>query len=603
MEALGAVIEMAQEDLEPRLVSLVRREILRREMDPRSPERGQYEFVQALIREVAYNTLSKKDRKKLHLSAARYFESLGSDEIAGALASHYLAAHVNSAEGAEADALAGQARIALKAAATRASALGSFEQAVHFLEQALTVTSDASEEADLLEQAAFASRTSGRHAHAEQLQRKAVELRRSLSDRIALLKSIAELGFIISQQFKTDEAVELLEATLIEFSDLVSEPAMAEVKVMLARSLQGNNEPRRALELVDTALETAEMADDVSVIARGMLVKSNALISLGRRREGIGLTRTLREVAAENGLTDLLLRATGNLSGHMSELDLTEALALNKEVSALARRSGHRDMVLNNAGNAGYVGYLTGEWDWGLAEVDAALADKVEPRDALLLMNNALVVRAARGESIEEGIKDLERIGKEMSGIWHLFISDPDANAGMAAGDFERAIKGFMEVGDSDPAQAPEFYYRAARAALWARDVGEAQRIAELTAKAGGYGPLVAARKATMHAGIAALEGRHAEALSLYRDAMKAWRSKGAVWDEALTGIDMAELLDSNDPEVTEVIASTRPILERLRAKPYLDRLDAAVARTGAPGPKAKTARRTSPREEVVVTE
>ena len=88
---------MPQEDLEPRLVALVRRELLRREMDPRSPERGQYEFVQALIREVAYNTLSKKDRKKLHLSAARYFESLGSDEIAGALASHYLAAHANSA--------------------------------------------------------------------------------------------------------------------------------------------------------------------------------------------------------------------------------------------------------------------------------------------------------------------------------------------------------------------------------------------------------------------------------------------------------------------------------------------------------------------------
>ena len=211
VEALGAVIEMPQEDLEPRLGSLVRREILRREMDPRSPERGQYEFVQALIREVAYNTLSKKDRKKLHLSAARYFESLGSDEIAGALASHYLAAHVNSAEGAEADALAGQARIALKAAAMRASALGSFEQAVHFIEQALTVTSDASEEADLLEQAAFASRTSGRYEHAEKLQRQAVELRRTMPDRIALLKSIAELGYIVGQQYKMDEAVELLE--------------------------------------------------------------------------------------------------------------------------------------------------------------------------------------------------------------------------------------------------------------------------------------------------------------------------------------------------------------------------------------------------------
>ena len=70
----------------------------------RSPitERGQFVFVQSLIREVAYNTLSKKARKAGHLAAARYFESLGTDELSGALATHYLAAHVNSPDGAEA---------------------------------------------------------------------------------------------------------------------------------------------------------------------------------------------------------------------------------------------------------------------------------------------------------------------------------------------------------------------------------------------------------------------------------------------------------------------------------------------------------------------
>ena len=262
-----------------------------------------------------------------------------------------------------------------------------------------------------------------------------------------------------------------------------------------------------------------------------------------------------------------MLRATGNLSGHLSELDLTEAVALNKEVAALARRTGHRDMILNNAGNAGYVGYLAGEWDWGLAEIDAALADNVEPRDGLLLLNNALVIRAARGESIEEGIKKLEQMGKEMSGTqWHLFVSDPDANAGMAVGDFERAKKGFVEVAEFDSSQAPEFYYRAARVGLWSRDVGEAQRLYDLMVGTGGFGPLIAARKATIRGGIAALEGRPAEALSLYREAMRGWRDTGAVWDEALTGIDMAELLDSNDQEVAEFITSARVILERLRA-------------------------------------
>ena len=70
----------------------VRRELLIQDVDPRSPERGQYAFVQALIREVAYSTLANRDRRARHLAAARYFESLGEDELAGALAAHYMAA-------------------------------------------------------------------------------------------------------------------------------------------------------------------------------------------------------------------------------------------------------------------------------------------------------------------------------------------------------------------------------------------------------------------------------------------------------------------------------------------------------------------------------
>ena len=127
---LGAISGHDPAELEPRLRSLVRREIFEVEADPRSPERGQYGFVQSLIREVAYGTLAKRERRTRHLAAARYFEALGEDELAGALASHYLAAHEASAEGAEADAVAIQARIALSGAADRAVALGGHEQAV-----------------------------------------------------------------------------------------------------------------------------------------------------------------------------------------------------------------------------------------------------------------------------------------------------------------------------------------------------------------------------------------------------------------------------------------------------------------------------------------
>ena len=112
--ALAAVSGTEPSALEPRLRALVRRELLTVEADTRSPELGQYAFVQALIREVAYNTLARADRKVRHLAAARFFEGIGSDELAGALAGHYLAAHGNAAEGPEADALGTQARIALR---------------------------------------------------------------------------------------------------------------------------------------------------------------------------------------------------------------------------------------------------------------------------------------------------------------------------------------------------------------------------------------------------------------------------------------------------------------------------------------------------------
>src|SRR5687767_8970601 len=87
--------------IEERLRDLARRELVELETDPRSPERGQYKFVQALIREVAYTTLALRDRRARHLAIARHYEALGDEELAGALASHYLAAYESSAEGAE----------------------------------------------------------------------------------------------------------------------------------------------------------------------------------------------------------------------------------------------------------------------------------------------------------------------------------------------------------------------------------------------------------------------------------------------------------------------------------------------------------------------
>src|SRR6059058_3331582 len=75
LTALVASTASGSEPVDDLLSSLVRKEIFAVEADPRSPERGQYRFVQALVRTVAYETLSHRDRKSRHLAAVAQLEA------------------------------------------------------------------------------------------------------------------------------------------------------------------------------------------------------------------------------------------------------------------------------------------------------------------------------------------------------------------------------------------------------------------------------------------------------------------------------------------------------------------------------------------------
>ena len=76
----------------PVLERLVRKDLLTVDLDPRSPERGQYGFLQALVQRVAYETLARRERGRLHRAAAAYLErdaGIDPDEIAEVIAAHH----------------------------------------------------------------------------------------------------------------------------------------------------------------------------------------------------------------------------------------------------------------------------------------------------------------------------------------------------------------------------------------------------------------------------------------------------------------------------------------------------------------------------------
>jgi class 3 adenylate cyclase len=110
---LAAVAGRSEDELEPHVQSLLRKEILTRQLDPLSPERNQLAFLQDILRRVAYETLSVHDRKRRHLAAAEHLTRDGDDEIAAVLAAHYLDAYQLGPNDDDADELCGLARLAL----------------------------------------------------------------------------------------------------------------------------------------------------------------------------------------------------------------------------------------------------------------------------------------------------------------------------------------------------------------------------------------------------------------------------------------------------------------------------------------------------------
>jgi len=578
--SLAAITGVEVADLEPRLRALVRRELMTLEADPRSPERGQYAFVQALIREVAYNTLAKRDRRVRHLAAARWYESLGGDELAGVLARHYFAAWQASPEGAEADTLAAQARVALLGAADRAVALGSHDQGIGFFRLALQVTAEPDAEAELYIRIGRSASAAADHEQAEASLRRALDIRRAGGHPLAVTGAIAELARVLLNAYRTDTALELLEAAPPVTPDLAEDPAVIAMQAQLARALMFSGDPRRSIAVSDQVLEAAEHANLVPVIADALITRGTALANVGRMYEGSGVIEAGRLLAETNGLTYLLLRALNNQGGLLGASDPRRSLQVNQMLLDLARRTGNRSHLLNGSANAATAAFRVGDWRWAVGTLDGELAEDLDPGDRASLLCAWITVTASLGRDVTgvlpeidaalQGVTDPQTLAeRETARAWCL----------LAEGRFADARDAW--IGCTSVATGPAFaafYSSIGRASLWSGDGAGLRRALDELIRSGAHGPALEAERMLMRGTSAALDGRRAEAAADLRSARTALRDLGLAFDEALIGIDMVVALGPNDPDAQDAAAESRRILDGLGAVPYLARLDALLA-------------------------
>ena len=582
IEALAAITGYDREALEPRLRDLVKKEFLVQEGDPRSPERGQYAFLQSLIREVAYGTLSKADRRAKHLATAHHLESAGDEELAGVVAAHYVEAFRATAEGPDAEALAARARDWLSQAADRALSLGSPEQALAYADQALAITPEGRARADLLLQAGKAAIDTADLERAIAYLEESVTRFRDLGDASAVAVATSKLSRPLREMNRTAEAVERLDAALADLAEKGDDPARAELYSRIAETHWVVGSSEAALEWAERALALAEKLDLQELFAEALSTRGAALFALGRRREAMMLLEGILAFAEKTGSHRARADALMSLGIVLIEDDQQAGLKAELDSAEAARKAGSRPLEALALANAAEAAVDLGRW----VDADAALAALSEMdltgflADGVAL--SAAILAAYRGDfaGADERLEGTSSMDADFlaSRTWYLRSRSLVA---LLRGDLEGAYASGMEAVHADPAgmNTPSSVWDASQAAMWMRDAVKVRETLEATAPLNGR--WAATVKTTMRAGLAALEGRSEEASSGFREALDAWLAIDSPIDHAFTAIDAMTLLPGTQVAI-EAAEQARATLTQLGAKPLLERLAMAESPASA---------------------
>ncbi|HEX9634980.1 MAG TPA: hypothetical protein VGB34_05780, partial [Candidatus Limnocylindria bacterium] len=582
LEALAAVAGAEPGALRERLDRLMRRELLTVEADPRSPERGQYQFVQALVREVAYQNLAKPDRRARHLAAARHIESLGNDELAGVLASHYVAAYHASKAGAEADAVAAQARIALQAAAQRAAALHSHRQAISHLVEALTVTTDPAEQALLHERAAESGEPAGEFPLAIDHATQARELYRSLGDEVGALRAATWLGRHQTSSKVEEQAIATLEAALAEAAPISESAEYAAALAELSRVYMLSQRSEEAVATADRALELGGRHRLLRPVVEALLNKGTALLQLGRMVESGAVLRGVVAVADREGLWPAALRARNNLLGTLDSVD--EAYALMREGHDLSVRVGYRPFMHQFVMQLLDYSTRSGNWGEWLAEAEAEEeAEALHPFFQSWLAAQRAILAALRGDLV---LADAEAVkmraaaaGLEASAVTAALHMN-DSILAFSRGDWSRALDE-ARIASGDANLVADGLAMWAHAATAGDRLDDLREVIERLRIAPTQDRFIMAALGAAQGGLAAREGRPDEARSHYRRSLDVLRQISYRLEEATTGLEWGMLSGAADPEAEAAGAAGEAFFVERDAAATVERYRAAFVPVG----------------------
>jgi class 3 adenylate cyclase/tetratricopeptide (TPR) repeat protein len=573
-EALASLSGASEAELEPLLSGLVRKEVLGVQADPRSPERGQYGFLQDLVRRVAYETLARRDRKARHLAAAAQLESsFGAveQEVVEVVAAHYLAAYEAQVDAADADEIKAKARDLLARAGERAGSLAAVGEAYRALEQAARLADEPTERALLLERAGLWAEANVDWESSERAFQEAIELLTGSGDVHGSARVSGRLARVEVNTGRGEQGLRRMEEAFATVADDEADADVADLASRLGQAYAFVGDLERATEMTELALSVGQALRLPEPVSRGLGTKAMLARALGRPEEELAFHRHTIRYALENDLPTLQLSTGyGNLSDACLAGDrYGEALDALGDGLVLARRGGDRATELFLLTETTYALTMTGRWDEAVEIFRELPADTVGTSGNYgSLLTGVLEIFVHRGqlEPASEMLSMFAFLGEEI-GLQDRAIHAAARSAlRYAEGRLEEAIAAGAEAAGvtAVPQAVKQGLVWAVESAL---QMGHTSRADELLRSVEGLPPGL--RAPFLEAQAQRFRARMNGDIEGFKAAAAGFREYGIPFWLAVTLLEHGELTGDQ-----ALLAEAREIFERLGATPWLERLD-----------------------------
>ena len=594
-QTLAAVAGMTPEEVQPFLDALVRKELLSVQLDPRSPERGQYGFLQSLVQKVAHDTLAKKDRRSKHLAIAEHIESSWAgdeDEIVEVVAAHRLAAYELAPDAPDAPEIQAKAAAALEKAGRRAEALAATRRARGYYEQAAGLTHDTRMRAELLERAGAMAHTSGSSHEAAELWNESERLFNEVGLTHDAARVAGKCGEALWLDNRVTEALERMEAAFAVLEGDEPDRDLAWLAAQIARFRFFHGDLDVAFTMIEHALRIAEDLWLPDVLSDALNTKSLLLGTWSRNEEAMALLRRALELAQEHDIPRAIVRSATNLSYEADGRDrIDEAAAYMRIGIDTCRRLGFlsEEWFLRQhvAGNA----LRQGRWD-ELLEMTRSLPDPKEEPAVLVgaeaFATCAAIVSVERGDP-DEAIRLIDRWsdprGSTDDTQRRLVVEGAKAIRARALGDGPEWLRAARSAFHAYPDEGMSHgwvkwaFEESMTAALAQDDLSAAEDLLREVASMppGRPAPKTRADLQRYAALIAIARGETAGVEANLKAAIGLYREFGLPFELGGAELELAEWLvaSSRGSEAADLLDDARQIFTTLGATPWLDRVGA----------------------------